>query len=631
MLSLSIPSLIIFIASLLAFVFLEGLFFFTRPSFISLTEPATVFSAVFVASFFVVFIGVFLWGFFWGLEFLLRRYLDSHLRLTLLPSAFVLALLALLLLDNFTYTVFHIGIISTDILGRLVYVGLFSYTIFYLFHRLTFFVHEKKELLSSNHALLTLALPLGLAFIFFMSKAAVPLKASLLETGVLTKRTRPNIIFFASDGVDAQHLKLYGYARNTTPTLNRFAHDRKPLLCKNAFSNGARTTGSLTAMLTGVSPATNKVFFPPHILNATNAHRHLPGILKQLGYINFQETIRYYADAGDLNLQGAFDVANNRSLKGQNFLGRRFVTESYFLAALFERLSSRLLHITGVRSMENFAAQMNNEDSPNEVYGTIDDTRMERLEGFIEQVKEPFFAHVHLLDSHCCTFKFKHAHFSRRTAEEKETKTQPLERDLIDDAILASDAQFARVLKVLKERGILERTIVVYSSDHNRGWTIKRKVPLVFFFPDSHYARIEKKNCQLLDVAPTLLDYLDIKTPHWLEGRSLLDEANLDNADRIFGFLNIRRHSIQVGKSKVSELVDAGAPYYGLTSYGMMSCNKWYELNLNNGKMKSGKISGYSGGCEKGILPTELNAKKEIVQYLSSKKLGMHFQKTSAK
>lgn len=548
---------------------------------------------------------------------------EKNARLDLLPTAFCLTLLAVLLVDNFSYTVFRIGIIHAHGAARYFYllltlagfVAIFLQTI-KIAGRYGFFFRRRA-------AFYFVGLPLSVAIFIFLGKLfSPPAVAPPAEPGQAASASLPNIILFASDGIDANRLALYGYRRNTTPKLNLFAKSRPPLLCENAFSNGARTTGSVTSMLTGKAPATNKVFFPPHILQNADSLRHLPGILKHLGYENFQETIRYYADAGDLNLQGAFDVANNRILARPGILGRRFISENYFLTAFADRLGQRALHLLGIRRMEDVQAQMFPADKPNEVYGTNDDTRMDRFLKFVSGAKTPFFAHLHLLDSHCCTYKIRRPFFSARGEDDDE----PTAGDLMDDTILSSDYHFGRMIDFLGQQGLLENTLIVYSSDHNRGWTIKKRIPLAFFFPGGKRARAEEKNCQLLDVMPTILDSLGRAVPPWAEGNSLLRGDGFGSARPIFGFLNINRRPIKIGASTVTTLTDAGPPFYGLSSYAMISCDRWYELNLNNGKISSGKVAGHSAECEEDEELEPAQAKRKIIGHLRSRNVGFRFK-----
>lgn len=622
---LSIPSFLLLLYSAYAMAFMEGLFFFTRPNFLLTTDTTEIILALFVSALFIWLPGLLLWVLGFAVDLALVRFNRRTAQICLMPALICLTMLLVLMIDNFSYTVFKVGIIHAQGYQRYVYLACAVAVFIVLYWRIGKAIREYRTIFHHRLVFFSSLLPLVISlFALFGKGAFARAPGAATDPGNSSRRDLPNIIFFASDGIDANRLALYGYRRNTTPALNVFAKERPPLLCENAFSNGARTTGSVTSLLTGKAPATNKVFFPPHILDNEEAQRHLPGILKKLGYVNFQETIRYYADAGDLNLQGAFDVANNRSLFHPGFLGRRFVTENYFLTAVADRILQRALHLSGIRPMEDVYRQMTRtQDKPSEVYGTNDDTRMERFFKFAENAKTPFFAHLHLLDSHCCTYKIRRAYFSARGEDDDEG---PSAGDLLDDTILSSDYYFATMLEFLKKRNLLENTIIVYSSDHNRGWTVKKRTPLMFFFPDGKYARHEEKNCQLLDVMPTVLDSLGRTPPAWAEGRSLLRHEQLKSDAPIFGFLNINRRPIKIGASTVTTLTDAGPPFYGLSSYGMLRCDRWYELNLVNGGIASGAVAGHSGDCEdvEDLEPAE--AKRQIIRYLQSKKIGFRFK-----
>lgn len=622
--ALSIPSLFALLCATYILVFTEGLFFFTRPTFVASTEAYEIVAALFASAALVAIPGLLFWTVCAGIDALTLRFFRRNVYLSPIPAITCITLTAILMADNFSYTVFQAGIIHIGGALRYVFLILIVAGFGALYWRLGKSLLKHRAVFRHRVFFLAVGFPLVIGiFVIFGKIFSTPAAAPVAEAGGRVRTDLPNIIFFASDGIDANRLALYGYPRNTTPRLNAFSKERPPLLCENAFSNGARTTGSVTSMLTGKAPATNKVFFPPHMIDNTESLKHLPGVLKKLGYSTFQETIRYYADAGDLNLQGAFDIANNRGLYSAGILGRYFVTENYFLGAFTDRIKQRILHLLGVRRMENVFTQMTQSDKPTEVYGTNDDTRMERFFKFAESARMPFFAHLHLLDSHCCTYKIRRAFFSARAEDDDEG---PSANDLLDDTVLSSDDYFGRMLDFLKTRGMLSNTLIVYSSDHNRGWTIKKRTPLMFFFPEGKQARVEDKNCQLLDVMPTVLDSLGRKLPAWVEGNSLLRSEQLTSDRPIFGFQSINRHPIKMGASTVTTLTDAGPPFYGLASYGMVSCDRWYELNLNNGRISTGHVTGHSGDCEdiEELNPAE--AKRKIVNYLKLKKLGFRFK-----
>jgi arylsulfatase A-like enzyme len=63
---------------------------------------------------------------------------------------------------------------------------------------------------------------------------------------------RPNIVLICIDTLRADHLSLYGYARPTTPRLDRFARDAR--IFTRAYATTPFTTPSVVSMLTGLYP-----------------------------------------------------------------------------------------------------------------------------------------------------------------------------------------------------------------------------------------------------------------------------------------------------------------------------------------------------------------------------------------
>jgi len=105
---------------------------------------------------------------------------------------------------------------------------------------------------------------------------------------------------------------------------------------------------------------------------------------------------------------------------------------------------------------------------------------------------------------------------------------------LYDGELAYTDAAIADLLRRLAERGLLEDSVLVYSADHGEefqdhgGWGHGRNlheevqhVPLALRIPGVEPRRIETP-VSLVDLAPTLLDALQIEAPSSFEGRSLL-------------------------------------------------------------------------------------------------------------
>ncbi len=97
------------------------------------------------------------------------------------------------------------------------------------------------------------------------------------------------------------------------------------------------------------------------------------------------------------------------------------------------------------------------------------------------------------------------------------------------------DREIGRVVASLKEQGLYENTIIVFTSDHgelmgSHGDTGKNKVfeeslgiPLIVSFPEKLSHRVESALLGIPDIMPTLLGLaeLESKTPQYLDGENL--------------------------------------------------------------------------------------------------------------
>lgn len=115
----------------------------------------------------------------------------------------------------------------------------------------------------------------------------------------------------------------------------------------------------------------------------------------------------------------------------------------------------------------------------------------------------------------------------------------------LDDAV-------GRILDRLEERGLAERTIVVFAGDNGlalgrHGLMGKQstydhsvRVPLIFAGPGIPAGRTTDAFAYLFDVYPTLCDLLELQTPPTVEGRSLVPifaDTNAHHRDELyFGF-----------------------------------------------------------------------------------------------
>ncbi len=174
--------------------------------------------------------------------------------------------------------------------------------------------------------------------------------------------------------------------------------------------------------------------------------------------------------------------------------------------------------------------------------------------------REPFFLFVHGYDPHCPywppePWRSRYAGWYQGDLDIRQLcgirdfrplledgRLGPEERRWLDDlyrgGVAAADAALGRLLGVLEELGLAEDTLVVVTSDHGeslgehdwvghtRMWQEQLQVPLVLRFPPDRggqeWTGERDAPVELVDLLPTILDWLDLPVPAGVQGRSLL-------------------------------------------------------------------------------------------------------------
>jgi arylsulfatase len=106
-------------------------------------------------------------------------------------------------------------------------------------------------------------------------------------------------------------------------------------------------------------------------------------------------------------------------------------------------------------------------------------------------------------------------------------------------SITQIDFEIGRIIKVLKDKGLYDNTIIIYTSDHGEhlgyhhqilkgGYLYESimKVPLIIKYPGSQYAGTEDiKLVSNIDLAPTILNTAGLKVPESMSGHELTDNS----------------------------------------------------------------------------------------------------------
>ncbi|MFX0102543.1 MAG: sulfatase-like hydrolase/transferase [Candidatus Hodarchaeota archaeon] len=107
----------------------------------------------------------------------------------------------------------------------------------------------------------------------------------------------------------------------------------------------------------------------------------------------------------------------------------------------------------------------------------------------------------------------------------------------------AIDDNVGRILEVMKEQGLMDNTIIVYTSDHachfgqrNQGakcscHDASIRIPLIFWGPGFNGGYEIKELTSLIDILPTLLDVTGVEKPSYMHGNSILSLINQENTE----------------------------------------------------------------------------------------------------
>jgi arylsulfatase A-like enzyme len=580
------------------YMLMEWLFFATKPSFMSRLTTSEVLSIPVTTPLALVIAGV---PFGVAAISLLAavhrvRPMTPLLEWTLfLAPAFIAAAAALLLVDTFSYTLFGHNLGQVQGVGRYAYAALFSGTLIALAWS---FERRSRSLFWRRHPrgpLVTCGVLISLSLMITVGNAW-----SRQPTPELSDQPRPsnvaNVLILSTDGLNADHMSVYGYERDTTPFMRALLPEL--LVAENHFSNSESTAGSIAALLTGKLPTATRVFHSPDVFIGDDVFQHLPGLLREWGYSNVDIGLRFFGDAHDMNMRRAFHAGTGRRLGGWGpleSLRPRLTSELYFLDQLQDRLGSRLRHAFGVEDFVDPLAWQN----WNEQTMTDDESRIAELRQFIVESPRPFFAHLHLLGTHG-----EHFFPTVRLFSADSEQPGPWMTDFYDDSILQFDYYVAAVVQILKALGDYEDTLIVINSDHGSRWTIDRRLPLLIRFPDQEYRGRVTANTQRIDIAPTIVDYLTEEVPAWMTGQSLIGPEP-DWHRPIFSFV-----SAESGRES------AGPPFYNLRAVQVVLGDQLYRLDLETTEMHTKRLDDHNAPLEEREFQSIDTVRAAIVQHL---------------
>ena len=514
-----------------------------------------------------------------------------------LVAAVALCLLALGLLpavENFFYIVVGSSLKTSDSLAQKLVIGTIVLILAGAFVRPLLWLAEE---LSHSRVLGALLL-IGYAAAF--ATTAVAVERRITSSNLPANQALYNVLILSSDGVDADRMSIYGHDLETTPFLEKISSEL--LIFRNAFTNNGNTTGSITALFTGRSPLKTHVVYPPDILVGEDAVMHLPGILGSYGYYRSNWGVPHFADASSQNLIGAFD-SNVGIETGHDLTSVLPVddegTGGWFVRRTVADIQSLALDILNIEEAPNPFDQITGGKN------TLTDEQ--RLEGVLADIsrEQPFFTHVHFMDTHGPRFSPKDPMFSAGLKQ-----TENYQPEFLADAIRDFDARVERAYNALRQSGKLENTIFIVTSDHGKLYSPTLRIPLLIRLPNKLRTGVVHQNVQRIDIAPTILSLLQIPTPAWMDGQNLLEPVP---ADRMIFVTNTL--SGKLGSN--GQWVHSGSSTFDAHLITAIYCDRSFSFVPSRKEAQSQRVGGSTSPCTVEDTPSRLDAVTRVLKELT--------------
>ena len=369
--------------------------------------------------------------------------------------------------------------------------------------------------------------------------------------------SKPNVIVIVLGTLRADHLGCYGYAKNTSPNLDKFS--KECLLFKNAYSQSHWTLPSHCSILTSRYPSVHGVMERTARLDP--AEVTLPEILKNYDYQTAAFT-------------GGLDMRKEHGLD-QGF-------------------------------------DVYSDDAGNKILGTSDNIFPKAI-NWLESAKKdaPFFLYIHTYDTHLPYSPPEPYNKMFAPKDYQGQFTQPLPRNNRDSVATAhvgagfkgkklsyeylktisgllpkedidyvvsqydgeaayQDKQFGMFLDKIRESGLDKNTIIIVTADHGESlydhgtwdrfgsedlYNSALRVPLMMKCPDKGFDTYPA-DVQLIDIMPTILQQIGIPVNKDAQGIGVLDKKQ--TRDYIIAEASLARQAFKKGQWK---LIAASSSY----------------------------------------------------------------------
>ncbi|MBD3213466.1 MAG: sulfatase-like hydrolase/transferase [Candidatus Lokiarchaeota archaeon] len=382
-------------------------------------------------------------------------------------------------------------------------------------------------------------------------------------------RKNKRIILITIDALRPDHLSTYGYSRETDPELLKFS--KKGYKFLNAFTNGPETPSSFSAIFSSTLPLLNGGYSP-----LPNSKEILPEILQKYGFntigIHSNPNLTKFFNYGrgfDTFLDGMKYHIDNKETKDLDF--RQILSRHINKIFNFQKITERFLfRLKGFNKIKHIIRKRIpfitdiilpiTKASYNAPY------LANKVISYLSREKSSLFLWVHFMDIHSPynppseeVLKFRDQDFTlsqrKKLVNEiyEDTGKYNITKEIIEELKILYDAQISyldtylgKILQYI-HKNYKDDCLVIITADHgesfyehglfgHQGSVYNELLKVPFFIIENSQNSSQKGSVfnfpiQLIDIAPTILDYLNIPIPDDFQGRSLLPLIRNDNGE----------------------------------------------------------------------------------------------------
>lgn len=346
-----------------------------------------------------------------------------------------------------------------------------------------------------------------IAIIVFFAVGAISILS--IRANLLKPKPKYNLILISVDTLRADHMGVYGYPKNTTPNIDKWA--KSATIYKNAYTVYPLTFHSFYTLFTGSDDVLDSEDLKYNFSNIDSKAKNIQTLTKILKRNHFL-TAAFVTNpiVGDYNkffregfdsfsyINTSKDNGHDKEIENSNILTEKVKDwisqnkrQQFFLWA----------HYTNPHMPYNptlFYLCRITKDCKNKDYESIIKDNQKSIDGFVQNNN------------------------LKSCLGETSQKTIEKAIDLYDAKILSVDDEFGELMTFLKKMKIYDKTIIIFYGDHGEGfdhdifghgnslYNSNIRIPLMIKFPFSKNGNSMNNLISNVNIAGIIYDFLKI-------------------------------------------------------------------------------------------------------------------------